>query len=60
MTQDLVDRGVDASKLIRGMAQLVGGGGGGKPTLAQAGGRDPARLDDALSQAPRMLEEMLQ
>jgi len=60
VTQDLVDRGVDASKLIRGMAQLVGGGGGGKPTLAQAGGRDPARLDDALSQAPRMLEEMLQ
>jgi alanyl-tRNA synthetase len=60
VTPDLVDRGVDASKLIRGMAQLVGGGGGGKPTLAQAGGRDPARLDDALGQAPRMLEEMLQ
>jgi alanyl-tRNA synthetase len=60
VTPDLVDRGVDAAKLIRGMAQLVGGGGGGKPTLAQAGGRDPARLDDALSQAPRMLEEMLQ
>jgi alanyl-tRNA synthetase len=60
VTPDLVDRGVDASKLIRGRAQLVGGGGGGKPTLAQAGGRDPARLDDALSQAPRILEEMLQ
>jgi len=37
----------------------VGGGGGGRPTLAQAGGRDPSRLDDALRQAPRMLEEML-
>ncbi len=60
VTPDLVERGVDATKLVRGMAHLVGGGGGGKPTLAQAGGRDPARLDDALGQAPRMVEEMLQ
>ena len=59
VTPDLVERGVDAAKLVRGMAQIVGGGGGGKPALAQAGGRDPNRLDEALSQAPRMLEEML-
>jgi alanyl-tRNA synthetase len=60
VTPDLVERGVDATELVRGMAHLVGGGGGGKPTLAQAGGHDPARLDDALGQAPRMVEEMLQ
>jgi alanyl-tRNA synthetase len=59
VTPDLVERGVDAAKLVRGMAQLIGGGGGGKPTLAQAGGRDPNRLDDALGQAPQLLEEML-
>ena len=59
VTPDLVERGVDAAKLVRGMARVVGGGGGGRPTLAQAGGRDPSRLDDALRQAPRMLEEMI-
>jgi alanyl-tRNA synthetase len=59
VTPDLVERGVDAAKLVRGMAQLVGGGGGGKSTLAQAGGRDPSRLDDALNTAPQLLAEML-
>ena len=59
VTSDLVGRGVDASRLVRDMARIVGGGGGGRPTLAQAGGRDPSRLDEALHQAPRMLEEQL-
>ncbi|MDY7078306.1 MAG: alanine--tRNA ligase [Chloroflexota bacterium] len=59
VTPDLVERGLDASKLVRGIARIVGGGGGGKPTLAQAGGRDAGRLGEALHQAPRMLEEML-
>jgi alanyl-tRNA synthetase len=59
VTSDLVERGVDADKLVRGIAHIVGGGGGGRPTLAQAGGRDPSRLDDALRQAPSMLEEQL-
>jgi alanyl-tRNA synthetase len=59
VTPDLVERGVDAGRRVRGLAHMVGGGGGGKPTLAQAGGRDPNRLDDALRQAPRMLEDMM-
>jgi alanyl-tRNA synthetase len=59
VTPDLVERGVDAGRLVRGIARIVGGGGGGRPTLAQAGGRDPSRLDDALRQASRMLEEMI-
>ncbi|HET89902.1 MAG TPA: alanine--tRNA ligase [Chloroflexi bacterium] len=58
-TTDLVQRGVDAAALIRGVARVVGGGGGGKPNLAQAGGRDASRLDEALRQAPRILEEQL-
>ncbi len=59
VTPDLVERGADASRLVRDMARVVGGGGGGRPTLAQAGGRDPARLDDALRQAPLTLAKML-
>ncbi|MEA3342103.1 MAG: alanine--tRNA ligase [Chloroflexota bacterium] len=59
VTPDLVERGADAAKLVRNMARIVGGGGGGRPTLAQAGGRDAARLDDALSQASSILKEML-
>jgi alanyl-tRNA synthetase len=58
-TSDLVKRGVDAVKLVRGMARIVGGGGGGRPTLAQAGGRDPDKLEDALHKAPDMLKEQL-
>ena len=58
VTPDLVARGVDAARLVQGMARAVSGGGGGSPTLAQAGGRDPNRLDAALNQAPLLLEEM--
>jgi alanyl-tRNA synthetase len=50
VTPDLVARGVDAGQLIRVIAPVVGGGGGGRPTLAQAGGKDPSRLPEALAQ----------
>ncbi|MCX7681614.1 MAG: alanine--tRNA ligase [Anaerolineae bacterium] len=59
VTPDLVERGVDAARLVQGVARFVGGGGGGKPTLAQAGGRDASRLDEALRQVPGVLEEMI-
>lgn len=59
VTADLVAKGVDAVKLVRGMARVVNGSGGGRPALAQAGGKDPNLLDDALRLAPRLLEEML-
>jgi len=59
VTSDLVKRGVDATELVRAMARIVGGGGGGKPSLAQAGGRDPSRLNEALRRASHMLEETL-
>lgn len=49
VTADLVKRGLRADDLIRKIARIVGGGGGGRPTLAQAGGRDASRLDEALS-----------
>jgi alanyl-tRNA synthetase len=46
--QPLVDLGVDAGELIREIARHVGGGGGGRPTLAEAGGKDPDKLPEAL------------
>ncbi len=50
-SQDLVSRGVDAVAIARRAAAKMKGGGGGKPTLAQAGGKDAAGLDAALEEA---------
>jgi alanyl-tRNA synthetase len=50
---------VDAGKLVKAVARLVGGGGGGKPTLAQAGGKDPSRLVEALAQVKPAVESAL-
>jgi alanyl-tRNA synthetase len=59
ISQALVERGVSAGKWISEIAPLVGGGGGGKPDLAQAGGKDPAKLDEALSKARETIRSML-
>jgi alanyl-tRNA synthetase len=48
---EVVERGVRAGDVEKAAAAVVGGGGGGKPTMAQAGGKDPARTDDALRAA---------
>jgi len=50
ISEDLTKRGLDAVKLLKAIAPVVGGGGGGRPTLAQAGGKDPTRLAEALAQ----------
>ena len=47
VTPDLKDR-LPAGSLVRDLAKIIGGGGGGRPDLAEAGGRDPGRLDEAL------------
>ncbi len=47
-TPDMVKAGIHAGNLLKKVAPLVGGGGGGRPDLAQAGGKDPAKIDDAL------------
>jgi alanyl-tRNA synthetase len=51
VSKDAVGRGLDASAIVREAASVVGGGGGGRPDMAQAGGRDPERLDEALDAA---------
>jgi alanyl-tRNA synthetase len=48
VTQDLVSKGYNASNIIKQVAKVVGGGGGGKPTMAQAGGKDKTKIDEAL------------
>ena len=58
VSKDLTGR-VPAGKLIQEVAKVVGGGGGGRPDLAQAGGKDPAKLDDALALVPGLVEQRM-
>ncbi len=60
VTEDLVERGLHAGKLAGAVAKAVGGGGGGKPTMAQAGGRDASKLQAALANVPALVEQMLE
>jgi len=55
----VVERGVKASEIVRAAAQVAGGGGGGRDTMAQAGGRDPEKLDDALAAARTAIVQSL-
>jgi alanyl-tRNA synthetase len=48
LDESLVGKGLDASQLVREIGRHIGGGGGGRPTLAEAGGKNPAGLRDAL------------
>jgi alanyl-tRNA synthetase len=50
-TDDAIAKGAHAGNLIKGVASLVGGGGGGRPNMAQAGGKNPAGIPDALKEA---------
>ena len=59
VTKDLVDR-IPANSLIQKLAPIVGGKGGGKADLAQAGGKDPEKLAEALERAPEALRELLE
>jgi alanyl-tRNA synthetase len=58
VTKDLTSR-VQAGKVIGPVAQKVGGKGGGRPDLAEAGGKDPAALDSALAEAYRIVDSLL-
>ena len=58
VTSDLIDsRGLNAADIARGAARAVGGGGGGRAEVAQAGGRDAGKLDDALALVPGLVRE---
>ncbi|MFO0906692.1 MAG: alanine--tRNA ligase-related protein, partial [Pirellulales bacterium] len=59
LTRDLVDRGASAGKWVGEVAPVVGGGGGGKPDMAQAGGKDASKIPAALDQARSAIRAML-
>jgi alanyl-tRNA synthetase len=54
-----VERGLNAGEIVKAAAQVAGGGGGGRDNLAQAGGRDPEKLPDALAAARLAIERAL-
>jgi alanyl-tRNA synthetase len=58
ITPDIVPR-VHAGKLVREMARMTGGEGGGRADLAEAGGKDPSRLDHALGHVPELVRQLL-
>lgn len=58
-TKEAVDKGAHAGNLIKAIASLVGGGGGGRPNMAQAGGKNPAGIDDAVAKVKEVLEEQI-
>ncbi len=58
-TDEAQKAGAHAGNLIKGIAPLVGGGGGGRPGMAQAGGKNPAGIPEALAEAAKVLESQL-
>ena len=58
-SKDLVAQGIHAGKIIGVAAQVAGGGGGGRPDMAQAGGKDTSKLGQALAAAKEMIEKTL-
>jgi alanyl-tRNA synthetase len=60
LTNDLVKKGLKAGDVVKQVAAVVGGSGGGKPDMAQAGGKDASKLPDAIQKAAELGREMLQ
>ena len=58
-TDEAVKKGAHAGNLIKGIAGLVGGGGGGRPNMAQAGGKNPDGIDAAIAKVSEVLESQL-
>ena len=59
LTEDLVKKGLSAGNIIRTIAPIIEGGGGGRPHMAQAGGKRPDKIADALARAAELLREEL-
>ena len=55
-TEDAMKKGAHAGNLIKGIAGLVGGGGGGRPNMAQAGGKNPGGIEAAIAEAKKVLD----
>ena len=58
VTKDLTSR-LQAGRIVKELAPIVGGGGGGRPDFAEAGGKEPAKIDDLLGKAPEVVRTLL-
>ena len=58
-TDEAIKKGAHAGNMIKEIAKLVGGGGGGRPNMAQAGGKNPAGIDECLAKAKEVLASQL-
>jgi len=59
VTDDLVKKGLKAGDIVKQIAPLIDGGGGGRPQMAQAGGKNPEKIDEALARAAELIKSQL-
>ncbi|MHC4743125.1 MAG: alanine--tRNA ligase [Planctomycetota bacterium] len=59
VTEDLIQKGIKAGDIVKAIAPIVNGGGGGRPQMAQAGGKDPGKIEDALAKAADIVKTEL-
>ncbi|AHK49971.1 alanine--tRNA ligase [Bacillus velezensis] len=59
VTKDLIEKGLHAGKMVKQAAEVCGGGGGGRPDMAQAGGKQPEKLEEALASAVDWIKSVL-
>lgn len=57
-SDDAIKKGVHAGKIIKEVAKITGGGGGGRPNMAQAGGRDASQIDNALAKVDELVQQL--
>lgn len=55
----MIEKGLHAGKLVKQAAEICGGGGGGRPDMAQAGGKQPEKLEEALATVEESVKSVL-
>lgn len=58
-TKDVIEKGIHSGNIIKEIAKIAGGGGGGRPDMAQAGGKDVSKIDEALKAAIKVIESQV-
>lgn len=58
-TKDVLAKGVHCGKIVKEVAKIAGGGGGGRPDMAQAGGKNPEKLDEAIKHVGKIMEDLV-
>jgi len=58
-TKDTIDKGVHCGKIVKEISVIAGGGGGGRPDMAQAGGKLPEKVDEAIKEVDKVMEKLV-